>query len=190
MAGSIDYGTSWVALCNRALARLGKDRISSLSSGDETVNLCNVFLGEAIETVLSAYSWNAAKARVQLAMLATDPAYGYSNAFALPSDMVNIASVDAGGADYRHEGSSILTDAAEVWITYIARPTDPKALPAYLKRAISAELAYLLSTPIATSETLAARIKAEAQAALEEAIAADARRSPPQAAEPFYTEAR
>lgn len=190
MAGGISYGSSWVELCNRALARLGKERISSLTTGDELTNYCNIFLGEAIEGILSVHSWNGAKKRIQLAELAITPEYRFAHAYALPVDFVNLCSASIDDSEYWIEGSEFLTDEAEVWITYVARPSDPTILPGYLKLAITTKLAFLLTTPLTSSESLAQRIAAEAAAALEQAIRDDGRRRSPEEKTPFWDEVR
>ena len=182
------YGNSWVEIANRALGRLGKNRIDSLVSGDDASQYVNTFLGEAVEAVLSARSWSFAK-RVELARRVDAPAFGYLYAYALPSDLVNLVSIDT-DMEYQPEGDSILTDAEAVYLVYVARPTDPGLLPGYIKKAISTHLAALLATPLTSSEGLSALIRQEAALALEEAVRADARRFQPGSADSWYDEAR
>ena len=88
------------------------------------------------------------------------------------------------------EVKALLTDASAVWITYTAKPDDPSILPGYLKKAITTQLAFLLTTPLTSSESLAQRVAGEAKAALEQAILDDARRSPPPTRVPFWDEER
>lgn len=188
MAG-IDYGNSWVAIANRALGRLGKGRIDDLTTGSDLTQYVNTFLGEAIESVLSARSWTIAT-RVDLARSLSIPVFGYAYAYVLPIDIINTISVETGGAAYKPEGNTILTDADSVSIVYVARPADPGILPGYIKQAISTRLAFLLTTPLTSSDALASRIAQEAALALEEAIRADARRMQPGEADSWYDEAR
>lgn len=187
--GDIEYGNSWVEIANRALGRIGKGRIDSLITGDELAQYVNTFLGEAVESVLFARSWSFA-ARVELARSASAPEYGYDYAYVMPSDIVNLVEVYTGGAAYKPEGDLILTDAEEAFITYIPRPADPGALPGYVKRAISTRLAFLLTSPLTSSDALSARIAQEDALALEDAVRADARRFDPGEPDPWYDEAR
>jgi hypothetical protein len=186
----IKYGSSWVELCNRALARLGKERISSLTSGGDEVALCNTLLGEAIEAVYSATNWNAAKVRAHLARLETTPIFGLSYLYALPVDFVIPCEVEVGGEEYRIEKDGILTNAEDVYLTYVARPSDPTFIPGYLKKAITTHLAFLLSSSLTADDALAARIIQEAGAAIDEAIRDDGRRSAENPRVPFFDEAR
>jgi len=185
----VGYANSWVEIANRALGRLGKGRIDVLTSGDELAQYVNTFLGEAVEAVLSARSWSFAS-RVQLARSTSVPSHGYLYAYSLPTGIVNIVSVETGGLDYKPETNSILTDAEEVYLVFIGQPADPGLLPSYIKKAISTHLAFLLTTPLTSSDALAARIAQESQMALDEAIRADARRFNPGEPEPWSDEAR
>jgi hypothetical protein len=93
---------------------------------------------------------------------------------------------------YQVENGKILTDTDELQIIYIARPDDPNQLPQAVRNAISTHLAYLLSTPLTSSEQLIALIAAESQSTLELAKKVDAQMNyDPQAdGEDFHTEAR
>jgi hypothetical protein len=186
---AISYGTSWTDICNRALGRLGKGRIDDLVSGGDMALYCNQFLGEAIETVLSARSWYGFRARAQLARSTTAPAYGYNYAYALPADCVNLVGLDTLD-DWTREGAFVLTDAEEVYALYVPRPDTPASLPGYLKRAIGLHLAFLLTTPLASSDQLKAIIGSEVNAAMQDAIAADERSNGLPGIVASYTEER
>lgn len=187
---AIEYGNSWVEIANRALARLSKARIDSLTSGGgEAAQYCNTFLGEAIESVLSAHSWSIAT-RTQLARDSEAPAFGFLYSYPLPTDIINTIRVDTDGSPFKPEARAILTNSEYVYLVYIPRPTDPGALPGYIKRAISTHLAFLLSGPLTSSSQLANRIAQEAAVALENAVSADARRYPKDEPEAWYDEAR
>jgi len=185
----IEYANSWVEIANRALGRIGKGHIDVLTSGDELTQYVNIFLGDAIEAVLSARSWSI-KARVQLTRSDSDHVSDFDYAYILPSDIVNIISVDTGALEYTPEGGMILTDAEEVYLVYVQQPADPSVLPGYLKRAISTHLAFLLSSALTSSEKLATRMAQENTLAMDEAVRADARRFQPGKADQWYDEAR
>jgi len=114
--------------------------------------------------------------RLQLAVSATPPVYGYSYAYALPADLITLIEVTRNEEEYRIEGANLLTDATEVYIKYIKRPADPSTLPGYIKRAISTHLAFLLTTPLTSSDQLRGILAAEMSASIEEAIRADGKR--------------
>ena len=183
------YSSTWLDVVNGALARIGKGRLDSLTGGDDLTAYVNTFLGEAVESVLSSRSWSIAT-RVALVKSATAPVYGYLYAYDLPTDHISSVEVDAGGFEYRPEGTTILSNAEEMNLLYVARPATPPVLPGYLIKAIAAHLAYLLSTPLTSSEAMAARVMREATDALNAAIAADAGRFRPTGSDPWYEDSR
>lgn len=187
---AISYGTSWIDICNRALGRLGKGSIADLISGGDLAKACNTFLGEAIETVLSARSWYGCRTRVQLARSATVPEYGFAYQYEIPADCVNLIELSIAPEEYVPEGSYILTDASEVYATYIPRPVSPAGLPGPIKKCISTHLAVLLSTPLTSSDQLRAILMAEDQQARTEAYGADERRAGEPTPTPWNVEQR
>lgn len=183
----ISYGTSWVEICNRALGRLGKGSIADLTTGGDLALWCNQFLGEAIESVLSAKAWYSCRTRVQLAASTETPAYGYTYSYPLPADCAN--PIEYSTTECVPEGNAILTNETELYVTYVPRPVSPASLPGFIKAAISTKLAVLLATPLTVSDSLRAMLMQEWQLAMQEAYAADERRAP-QAEVTAYTEER
>lgn len=169
------YSSSWVELCNKALGRLGAGKISDFSTGGNLSYYCNLYLGDAIEYVFSQFDWPFAKTRLQLAASTTAPEYGYDYAFPLPSNYCRLVEVENDEYEYSVESNSILTDSDEVWITYIAKPDDPVLLPGYIKRAIETELAFLLSTPLTSSDSVTQRVMSERELDMQRAKTAASR---------------
>lgn len=175
---AITYGASWVEICNRALDRLGSDTIEDLSEGSDNANHCSRLLGKAIEAVLGDFDWHACRTRVELSPDATAPVYGWDHKYLLPADFVRLIEVENDGEEYSFEGDYILTDADEVYITYIARPDDdPSRLPGTLKNAIEAMLATLLAAPIHKSDQSVMLYQQEMAAYLMKAKNEDTRRT-------------
>ena len=187
---AITYANSWVEICNRALGRLGKGRISDLTTGGDLVEYCNLYLGEAIEYILSLKHWTVLKTRIQLAIESGTPVYEFDFSYALPTDLIDLVSVDSQSEPYSIEGNSLLSDADEVYIVYIKRPVDPSVLPGYIKRAISTYLAYLLTTPLTVSDQLLGILAAAMQASLEDAIRADGKREYQEPDDEWYEASR
>lgn len=187
---AINYANSWVEICNRALGRLGKGRISDLISGGDLVEYCNLYLGEAIEYILSLKHWTVLVERVQLAVSSTTPVYGYDYSYPFPADLISLKKPECDEEEYSIEGNAILTNATEVYITYIKRPADPTTLPGYIKKAISTYLAFLLTTPLTASDQLRGLLAAEMTASLEDAIRADGKREYQEADETWFEDER
>jgi hypothetical protein len=168
------YPSSWTDICNQALSRVGSKPINNVTtdSTDQAV-CCRMFLGDAIDAVLGEHDWRGASKRAQLARLDETPVYGFAYAYQLPSDCVRPYAPDTGGSTVSIEGEKLLTDAEEVYLTYVARPFDPTTLPPYLRRAIQAQLAVLLALPLTSSEQTAARVEALFEEDMGAAVTAD-----------------
>jgi hypothetical protein len=201
LTDGVDYTASWTQICNRALGRLGGATITDLSDGTKNAEYCGRFLPQAIEHILGQYNFNFARRRQRLAPNAEKPAFGWKEQFNYPADCIRLIKVYGGHnwipgegelVPYQVENGKILADTDELQIIYIARPDDPNQLPQAVRNAISTHLAYLLSTPLTSSEQLVGLIAAESQSALELAKKVDAQMNyDPQAdGEEFHTEAR
>jgi hypothetical protein len=173
---SLDYASSWVALANRALARLGSASIVSLDDGSSTAAYVRSLFPEAVLSVYGEYDWKSAKKRVELAPLATTPEYGYDYAYQLPSDFVRLVEVDTLD-EYSPEGQTILSNDTSLNITYIARPDDPTKIPGHIQHLLITKLAFLLSTPLTSNEGLSQRLMGEYMEATNRAKDDDSRGS-------------
>jgi hypothetical protein len=109
------------------------------------------------------FPWNFATKRVKLAQSATDPTFGYDNAFALPSDwMFTISAHDndegVGTIDYREEQVGgqkvIVTNYSDVYLIYTYKETDPNIMTPAFRIALASALARDLAITIANSNVL------------------------------------
>lgn len=183
MASGITYPSSWTDIANLALTRLGSAKINNLIQPDnENASYCSMLIGQAVDDVYIEHSWKGATKRIQLAQLIETPAFGFSYFYQMPTDWVRNpdqekegerSNIDTDGQDYSIEGDRLLTDATEVFMAYIARPDDVSKIRPYLRSAIALRLAFLLTTPLTSSESLASRVAAEYSAAINSAIAND-----------------
>jgi hypothetical protein len=197
----VDYTASWTQICNRALGRLGSATITDLSDGTANAEYCGRFLPQAVEHVLGQYDFNFSRRRRRLAPNAEKPAFGWKRQFNYPMDCIRLIKVYGGHSltpeevdcvPYQVENGKILADTDELQIIYIARPDDPNQLPQAVRNAVSTYLAYLLTTPLTSSEQLYAMVAAESQSVLELAKKVDAQMNydPQLYGQAFHTEAR
>lgn len=168
------YPSSWTAVCNQALGRIGDSLLENVSV-DTTAQAgyCRLFLGDAIDKVLGGHEWRSATKRTQLALLSAAPTFGFDHAYQLPTDCVLPYSIDTGGAEYSIENKKVLTDADEVFLAYVARPADPTELVPTLRIAIEARLAVMLSSPLGKSDQKTAEVTAAAAQDLNAALVED-----------------
>jgi hypothetical protein len=132
-------------ICNLALKALGVDPIASLANDLSQAGIVLRNTWEATrDAILRAANWRCLLARSgSLAQEAAAPSFGYSYAYALPSDCVRVVEMSVDSA-WVVEGGLLLTDETEVFILYVAydKAADQVVrFDAHLVRAIVAQLA-------------------------------------------------
>ncbi len=87
--------TTETQICNLALARLGQKPISSIEAPVTWAeDLCALHYPMTRQSLFRAYVFNFTKKYAQLTVDATEtPAFGYSNAFALPNDFIRLLAL-------------------------------------------------------------------------------------------------
>jgi len=147
-----------VALCSRALIRIGAQPITSFDDGTAESEVAGAMFSPICDALLSSYAWSFASGQIQLNQLVTSPVADYQNAFELPSDFLRAISAGAGGhgrgLNFRIARSELHTDAREVVLSYIFRPEE-EVFPAYFDAAVIARLAAEFTIPMTESTTRA-----------------------------------
>lgn len=140
-----------VALCSRALIRLGAAPITSFADGTAESEIAGALYGPTRDALLSAYGWSFATGQVSLTELAGSPLADYQNAFQLPNDFLRAISAGQGGRgrglNYRIAQGALHTDAEEVILTYIFRPEE-ESFPPYFDMVMIARLAAEFCIPV------------------------------------------
>ena len=137
--------TSNTEICNLTLKAVGLDPIASLASDTSQAGIILRNTWEATrDAILRAANWRFLLSRSgSLAREAAAPSFGFSYAYALPSDYVRVVEMSV-DADYSVEGRRLLTNEEEAYILYVAydKGTDLVALfDGHLVKAIVAQLA-------------------------------------------------
>lgn len=149
---------SAIALCSRALIRLGAAPIAGFDDGSAESEVCANLYPPLRDGALSAHPWSFATGQASLARLAEPPAADFANAFQLPADFLRVLSAGIGGRGsgltYRLNGNRLLCDADEVTLTYVYRP-DESAFPPYFDQMLMARLAAEFCLPLTESTTRA-----------------------------------
>lgn len=179
----------WVSIANRALARIGTQSITSLDDGSTPALYCSRLLPEAVQSVYGQYDWRSAKKRIQLAPLETAPIYEWDYAFQLPVDFARLISVDSVN-EYTLENQTILSNDDDLYITYIAYPIEATFIPGHISHLLATFLAFLLSTPLSSNESMAQRLLGEYNLALERAKIDDNAGAYQEPEETFYEDLR
>ncbi len=177
-----------VALCSRALIRIGAAPITSFSDGTAESEIANALYGPVRDALLSSYGWSFASGQVALTKLSTSPLADYQNAFQLPNDFLRALSAGAGGRgrglNYRIMRGALHTDAEEVMLTYIFRP-DESEFPAYFDMVMIARLAAEFCIPVTESTSRADSLLRMADIEFSRARQIDAQQDTPNALENF-----
>lgn len=146
---------SKITICNRALSKLGADRITSLDDDNKAARAMKSAFDFVRDAELRAHVWNFSVKRAELAALATVPVWGYSYEYALPTDFLMLLEIRdlypaSNAQDYRTvpaplwqmEGGTLKTDAeAPLYIRYVAQITDTVLYDASFSEALACRLA-------------------------------------------------
>jgi hypothetical protein len=140
-----------VALCSRALIRLGAAPITSFADGTAESEIAGALFAPCRDALLSAYPWSFASGQAALTRLSTPPLADFQYAYALPIDFLRAVSAGAGGRGrgvrYRIARGALHTDAEEAVLTYIFRPEEEE-FPPYFDAVLIARLAAEFCIPV------------------------------------------
>lgn len=141
-------------IANMALSRLGEPRISDIDENTPRGISCRTHYEVVRDSLLRSHPWNFAVSRALLTQSATAPAFGFSFAYALPTDFLRLMTLNGIQAEmcvseYTLESGQILTYSDEAKITYVRRVIDPTAYdPIFLE-----VLAFRLASAVAMDVT-------------------------------------
>ena len=131
---------SVVDICNGSLNQLGATTILSLTEDSKNARLCNSRYTQVRDALFRTHPWNCLQKRIELAADTTAPAWGFTNAFTLPSDCLRLLRILDYDSNYKVEGRKILSNTSGMKILYVARITDPNQYDELLRETISASL--------------------------------------------------
>ena len=145
---------SSIALCSRALLKLGAGSIASFDEGTAEAEVAANLFGHVRDAMLSAHPWSFATGQATLARLSAQPVADYAYAYQLPADFLRALSVGTGGrgrgADYRIAEKRLHTDMSEIVLTYIFRPVEEE-FPPFFDQALIARLSAEFCIPLTES---------------------------------------
>lgn len=177
-----------IALCSRALVKIGAAPIQSFTDGTAESEIAGALYDHTRDALLSAYAWSFATAQIQLNQLAQEPTADYQYAYVLPNDFLRALS--AGGAgrgrglNYRLTGGVLHTNATDVVLTYIFRP-DESAFPPYFDQALIARLAGEFTIPVTENTSRSEIMISLAEREYQRARQIDAQQDSPNRIEDF-----
>jgi len=149
---------SSIALCSRALIKIGANPISAFEEGTAEADVAANLYTSVRDTLLSAHPWTFATGQAALPQLVAEPVADFVYAFQLPPDFLRALSVGDGGRGrgltYRIAEQRLHANAAMVVLTYIFRPSE-STFPPFFDQVLISRLAAEFAIPITESTSRA-----------------------------------
>ena len=164
--------TSNVAIANRALQKLGAERVESLTQDHPNARSMNACFEAVRDAELRRYDWSFAIKRASVAADADVTLWGNWNKYSLPGDFLRLLLDNESNSvvDWRIEGIYIVTgDDAPLEFRYIARIEDPNYFDLLFIEAFASKLALECCEEITQSASKKDRIQGEYTFAVNEA---------------------
>jgi hypothetical protein len=179
---------SSIALCARALVKLGARSIASFDDGTAEAEVAAVLYPSVRDGLLSAHPWSFATGQATLARLARNPVADHAFAYQLPADFLRALSLGTGtrgrGTEYRVVESTLHCDADQVVLSYVFRP-DETGFPPFFDTLLIATLAAEFCLPVTESTSRAELLRRVAESEFRRARLIDAQQDTPQRIEDF-----
>lgn len=153
--------SSWVAVANTALTKLGARQITTLNDAVKSARLCKQHLMDRAELVYASFDWSSVTGRVVLSPLDEAVPFGYTYTFEKPADCVSVREVNGSTFGYRVEGNRILYTGNTIQLKYTKNITDVSQLEAELCECIAFDLAAHICIALNNDKGLKDRIEAD-----------------------------
>lgn len=174
---------SVVAIANRALQKLGADRIEDLGEDSPNARTMNAAYEITRDAELRRYRWGFSIKRVSIPQDPEDTVWGDWSRFSLPGDYLSIIRDDETGrsVDWRIEGLHIVTaDDAPLDLRYVSRVTDPTFFDSLFIEALASKLAMETCQEVTQSTSKKKSAKDDYKTAIADAKLAGAIEKPAQ----------
>lgn len=149
---------SEIDIINRALAKMGDQRITSRGDNVNRARIMDSLYDGVRDELLRECPWNFATQRDTLSADPTPPIYQWATAFAVPADLLYMVSTE-GNSAYRLEGNQILSNQENsLNITYVRRVTDATEFDTGFAESLAAKLAYEAAQNITADTVLQDRL--------------------------------
>lgn len=153
---------SVVEICNRALQKLGAQRIAAIDENSKNARECAAAYAALRDAELRAHPWNFSITRAQLAASADTPAFGRTRSFPLPATFLRLLpsypEQNFNDKDWQIEdGDEVLAiftnDSAPLNIRYVQQVADPNKMDPLFREALAARMAMELCEAITQSNS-------------------------------------
>lgn len=179
---------SKVSIANRALTKLGAERLLLLSDDTKQGRTLNSMFDDVRDAELRRHRWKFAIKRDSLPALVAEPAWGYRYQYNLPTDYLSLIQANdvyirpgmKGQALWSVEGRKILTNLpAPLVIRYVARIENTGLYDPLFVEVLACKLALEACEALTQSNTKYQALADAYEFALSEALRQDAIENPP-----------
>lgn len=179
---------SSIALCSRALLKIGAETIASFDEGTAEAEIAANLYSTTRDAVLSLHPWNFATGQAVLPRLTATPVADFTYAFQLPPDLLRVLSAGEDGRGrglrYRIAEHRLHTDVPSVTLTYVFRPAEAD-FPSFFDHLLIARLAAEFCIPLTGSTSRSEMLGQLAESELRRARLIDAQQETPPRIEDF-----
>lgn len=177
-----------IALCSRALIRIGAAPITSFNDGTAESEIAGALYQTLRDSILSSYPWTFATGQIELTQLSSSPQSDFEYAYQLPNDFLRAISAGSSansiGARYRISRDELHTDYDSIVLNYIFRP-DEAETPPFFDTVLIARLAAEFCIPVTENTSRAELMFRIANKELATARSIDAMQDTPNKLEDF-----
>jgi hypothetical protein len=189
-----------VSIAQTALASIGETgTVASLvAPTTKAEQLAALFFDQTRDRLFNRHNWSWATRRADLVLAASHTRYGWGYCYTLPADLVRVITLDTG---YRAAGQAIspswaieannaatgrilCCDISPASLAYVGRIIDPALWSPGFLDAMTSELAFRLTMPLAVKPELAQQALAISRQAWVQAVADDLAEAKPDADPP------
>ena len=157
-----------------ALAKLGANRITSLSDGSPEARLASDLWTHVVNDLLSGSNWPFARRRVELALSTRKPAHTFEYQHIVPQDWLRTLELfptGDGTGRLKHEylwddedGFVVQSNSSSLYMTYIQDISERTGQwPFVFQEAVASELAFKMTIALTNSVPLHDRMEKEAR---------------------------
>lgn len=174
---------SEVSICNQAISWLAGSPIISLDDDTVEAKLCKANYEPARNAVLEDRAWTFATKRFVLTPEAAEPAWGYSQQYLIPAEVIRVLEVHdadnqrrANGPsdmDWRREENRIVCNRASIYMKGLVIIVDPERFTPAFVQCLAARIAADICIPLTESVKLQQDMWALYQVKLADAAATD-----------------
>ncbi len=172
--------SSTIAICNRALIRVGANTISSFNDSLKEATLLNQIYDPIRKGLLRSHPWAFAMELSALALLNVAPAFKYDFSFQLPTDCLRVWDLHEANSPWKRFGTKLYTNDDAVNLIYIKDVTDPAQFDTVFEDCLALKIAIELAYNITGSASMLGPLEQEFSMRMKEAKLWDAQEDFPE----------